>query len=152
MENNTIEKLDKIADIWNNFILEYKFCNNKIKFNDEIKTNYFGDILGYILYYTKNDIDIFTGKKESDFSEIELPIIPITRGLNKNEKDVSYHYELGKLSTKRNIHDFEFFSSLLKSKCDNCKVLIELNYMQENLNNDIEYYCAYKYLRYLLKN
>lgn len=31
MENNTIEKLDKIADIWNNFILEYKFCNNQIQ-------------------------------------------------------------------------------------------------------------------------
>lgn len=30
MENNTIEKLDKIADIWNNFILEYKFCNEVI--------------------------------------------------------------------------------------------------------------------------
>ncbi|MDR6403764.1 MULTISPECIES: hypothetical protein [Chryseobacterium] len=364
MENNAIEKLDKIADIWNNFILEYKFCNNKIKFTDEIKTNYFGDILGYFhdtfslisdipknsdnsskfsfyisflqaiyvqqdfveellyifncnknksdlkddinysknreirnelvghpirkingkfisstlfsyhskndeieylryhidnnysfekvnikiddvikrhinflntyfdliiqkletilikfkkqiqvleknivvqdfetllkiisayfekflesdfiydveslkviysktpdherykyfienfysslkeyIFYTKDDIDIFTGKKGSNFSEIELPIIPTKKNLYK--KEVSYHYELGKLSTKRNIHDFEFFSSLLKSKCDNFEVLAELKYMEENLHRDIEYYCAYKYLKHLLKN
>lgn len=366
MDNNTIEKLDKIADIWNNFILEYKFCNNKIKFTDEIKTNYFGDILGYfhdtfslisdtpknsgnstkfsfyisflqaiyvqqdfieeLLYifncnknksdlkndinysknreirnelvghpirkmngkfisstlfsyhskddeieylryhidnnysfekvnikiddvikrhifflntyfdliikklesiltkfkkqieileenisaqdfetllkiisayfekflesdfiydteslkviyskineherykhfienfysslkeyilYTKDDIDLFTGKKESNFSEIELPMVPIAKSLNQNEKEVSYHYELGKLSTKRDFHDFEFFSSLLKSKCDNNDVLAELQYMEVNLHNDIKYYSAYKYLKWLLKN
>ncbi|ANF49612.1 hypothetical protein A0O34_03190 [Chryseobacterium glaciei] len=364
MENNTIEKLDKISDIWNNFILEYKFCNNKIKFTDEIKTNYFGDILGYFhdtfslisnipknsanstkfsfyisflqaiyvqqdfveellyifncnknksdlkndinysknrdirnelighpirkingkfissalfsyhskddeieylryhidnnysfekvniktddvikrhinfldtyfdliikklesilikfkkqievleenilvqdfetllkiisayfekflesdfiydaeslkiiysktheheryryfienfhsslkeyIFYTKDDIDIFTSKKESNFSEIEFPIIPITKRPNK--EDVSYHYELGKLSTKRNFPDFNFFSSLLKSKCNNSEVLVELEHMERSLHNDIEYYSSYKYLRYLLKN
>lgn len=63
MENNTIEKLDKIADIWNNFILEYKFCNKKIKFNDEIKTNYFGDILGYF-YITPKMILIYSQVKK----------------------------------------------------------------------------------------
>jgi hypothetical protein len=40
-------KLAKIADVWNNFIWEYKFCSRKIKFDDDVKTNYFGDILGY---------------------------------------------------------------------------------------------------------
>lgn len=102
--------------------------------------------------YTKDDIDLFTGKKESNFSEIELPMVPIAKSLNQNEKEVSYHYELGKLSTKRDFHDFEFFSSLLKSKCDNNDVLAELQYMEVNLHNDIEYYSAYKYLKWLLKN
>jgi hypothetical protein len=47
MKTNTKEKLHKIADIWNHFIWEYKFCNSKIKFTEDVRTNYFGDILGY---------------------------------------------------------------------------------------------------------
>jgi hypothetical protein len=40
-------KLDKITDIWNNFILKEEFFQKKINFNDDVKTNYFGDILYY---------------------------------------------------------------------------------------------------------
>lgn len=47
MKSEVKNKLNKIAAIWNNFIWEYKFCNRKIKFTEDIKTNYFGDILGY---------------------------------------------------------------------------------------------------------
>lgn len=43
------EKLSLIADIWNDYILEYKFCNKKIKFSKDVKSNYFGDILRYFL-------------------------------------------------------------------------------------------------------
>lgn len=41
------EKLEKITDAWNNYFWEYKFCQDQIKFTDEIKTNYYGDILSY---------------------------------------------------------------------------------------------------------
>jgi len=59
-------KLDRIADIWNDFIWDYKFCSNKIKFNDEVKTNYFGDILGYF----QDTLDIvFTSKRYSNFTD-----------------------------------------------------------------------------------
>lgn len=54
MKTNVEERLDKIADIWNYFIWDYKFCSSKIKFNDDVKTNYFGDILGYF----KDTLDI----------------------------------------------------------------------------------------------
>lgn len=40
-------KLDKITDIWNEFILKEEFFQRKINFNDDVKTNYFGDILHY---------------------------------------------------------------------------------------------------------
>ncbi|MEH0154478.1 hypothetical protein V6R21_10060 [Limibacter armeniacum] len=40
-------KLYKIESLWNHFIWEYKFCSRKIKFNDDVKTNYLGSILGY---------------------------------------------------------------------------------------------------------
>jgi hypothetical protein len=41
------DKLEKITDAWNNYFWEYKFCQNQIKFTDDIKTNYYGDILSY---------------------------------------------------------------------------------------------------------
>ena len=40
-------KLDKIAEIWNDFILNEKFFQRKINFDSEVETNYFGDILHY---------------------------------------------------------------------------------------------------------
>mgnify|MGYP003641131104 CR=1 FL=1 len=40
-------KLDRIAEIWNCYIWKYKYCNRQIKFNDDLRTNYFGDILNY---------------------------------------------------------------------------------------------------------
>lgn len=40
-------KLDKITDIWNGFVWEYKSIQKQINFNEEVKTNYYGDILGY---------------------------------------------------------------------------------------------------------
>ena len=47
MKDDIKFKLDKIADIWNYFIWDYRYCSSKIKFNDDVKTNYFGDILDY---------------------------------------------------------------------------------------------------------
>ncbi|WP_320048142.1 hypothetical protein [uncultured Ilyobacter sp.] len=40
-------KLDKIAEIWNDFILNEEFFQRKINFDSEVETNYFGDILHY---------------------------------------------------------------------------------------------------------
>jgi len=66
MKSEAEEKLKRIADIWNHFILEYKFCNRKIKFTEDVKSNYFGDILGYFL--DTFDI-IFEEKNPSSFSD-----------------------------------------------------------------------------------
>jgi hypothetical protein len=59
-------KRSKIAYIWNNYILEYKFCNSKIKFTEDVKSNYFGDILNYF----SDTFDIIYGAKKTEvFSE-----------------------------------------------------------------------------------
>lgn len=65
MKAKVEDKLERIADTWNYFIWEYKFCSNKIKFNEDVKTNYFGDILGYF-----NDTleIVFTNNRYSDYS------------------------------------------------------------------------------------
>ncbi len=65
---------------------------------------------------------------------------------------VSYHYELGKLSERRSQSDFDFFSSLLREKCqDKQEVLDELVHMSMNLESDFEYFCAYELIRKILK-
>lgn len=68
------------------------------------------------------------------------------------EQKINYHYELGKLSYRRNFQDFSFFSSLLRDKClDDPLVQEELDHMQENLSDDIEYYSSYYLIRSHLK-
>lgn len=39
--------LDKISDAWNYYFLDYKFCQKKINFTEDVGTNYYGDILSY---------------------------------------------------------------------------------------------------------
>lgn len=54
-------KLDKITEIWNHYFWNYRFLQKKINFNEEVKTNYYGDILSYfndtfdLIYTNKND-------------------------------------------------------------------------------------------------
>jgi len=59
------DKLKRIAKIWNYYILEHKLCSSKIKFTDDVKTNYFGAILGYF----QDTLDIvFTNNKHSNYT------------------------------------------------------------------------------------
>jgi len=44
---NVDKKLEKITNAWNYYFWEFTFCQNQINFTDEIKTNYYGDILSY---------------------------------------------------------------------------------------------------------
>lgn len=58
---------------------------------------------------------------------------------------ISCQYELGKIATNRDILNFNFFANSLRTKCANNQIVIsELKHMENNLNNDIEYYTAYK--------
>lgn len=41
-------KLDRITTIWNDYILESRFCQSRINFTNEVKTNYYGDIMNYL--------------------------------------------------------------------------------------------------------
>lgn len=40
-------RINKIKNIWEHFILEYRFCSSKIKFTEDVQSNYFSDIIGY---------------------------------------------------------------------------------------------------------
>lgn len=101
---------------------------------------------------TKDYIQELIEPKQTKNIKVELPKVEISfsdfssSGKSDNdEQEVSYHYEIGKLGSKRDYHDFEFFSGCLKSKCmDNELVINELEHMENNLSNDIEYYTAFR--------
>jgi hypothetical protein len=96
-------------------------------------------------------IELFEPKKEFKTTNIGIPPININFEVvtkietNEKERPVTYHYELGKIATKRTPMDFEFFGGCLKDKCaENEIVLTELKHMESNMYNDIEYYSAYR--------
>ena len=66
--------LERITDAWNYYFLENKFCQTKINYNDEVKTNYYGDILSYfhdtLSFLCINQAHL--GRKESIFNSISL--------------------------------------------------------------------------------
>jgi hypothetical protein len=110
------------------------------RFNTDLK-NYLND--------TKADIvRLFEPKQTNNFTQesFELPKIEIVFANPSDkplEQKVTYHYEIGKLATKRNPMDFEFFSGFLKSKCqDNRTVMEELKHMELNIFDEIEYYTS----------
>jgi hypothetical protein len=85
----------------------------------------------------------------SQISNVEFPKIDFlftdstATKTNEEEQKTTYHYELGKIATKRNSMDFDFFGGLLRSKCEsNELVLNELNHMESNISNEIEYYTS----------
>lgn len=96
-------------------------------------------------------VKLFEPKKAYEESEFERPIFDIkfadfsTIESMQIERPISYHYELGKIATKRNTMDFNHFGGCLKLKCvDKQIVLNELEHMESNINNEIEYYSAYR--------
>jgi hypothetical protein len=72
------KKLDRISDIWNHYILEYKFCSSKIKFTTDVKSNYFGDILGY---FSDTFPLIYNSKDESTFTDNVGTAIILLQGI-----------------------------------------------------------------------
>lgn len=62
MDSIPKKKLERIAEIWNHYIWKYKFCNKQIKFDDDLRTNYFGDILNYF----SDTFSVFEKKYESN--------------------------------------------------------------------------------------
>lgn len=112
------------------------------KFYEDLKSN---------LKDTKDNIsELIEPKKVYDTIDYEKPIFNIhfvtESDLSKNQpqRTISYNYELGKLATRRNPTDFEFFGGCLKRMClDNELVIKELNHMSKNIGNKIEYYSSY---------
>lgn len=68
------KRLHEITDVWNSYFLNYKYCQSKIKFNTEVESNYYGNILHYLLdtlsFFSK--IKLHENFNESVFQSITL--------------------------------------------------------------------------------
>jgi len=137
----------------NQLLTIYKKKDEHIRYQNVI--NKFNDELKNTLTDSKENImAFFEEEKREEYQKVELPILKFADSSSKNQKplnkDRSYHYELGKLSTKR---EFEMYASFLKKVVEKDeKVAIEIENMRNNIFNDIEYYSSYYLLRNILKN
>lgn len=165
---NVIEKQDfptvlKLVELYFEAIFESDFVYDKKSLLKiyELKAvhqrysnfiNRFYNDLKSAISEKRSSVHEIYNRKKIDYSvpsDKEMPKIEITfsRSSVKEESNKptiqSYHYEIGKIATKRNPMDFDFFGGLLKGKCkDNGLVLNELNYMERNIDNEIEYYTS----------
>ena len=93
------------------------------------------------LIETKNDAYEMLTKQMN----LNIGAIDVNEKKSNDFNTSTYHYELGKLASKNNPRDFKFFADYLKEKCSgNELVMGELEHMEANINNNIEYYCAYR--------
>lgn len=108
---------------------------------------------------TKQNVkELFNRKEKVNYNLQEKPIKIVivdsenTTSRKKNNKKLSFHYEIGKLATQRNKEDFDFFSELLKSNFKKNQLVInELQHMSSNINNEVEYYSSLKLIQKNLK-
>jgi len=126
------------------FVEEYLIeMNSKrsIKKRYEFGVNLFYIELKEVIKNTIADIYEIIGKGQItlNMAEAEDPI----------ENSNNYNYELGKLYEKHPIFNPEYFKRLF---ADDVEICAELENMIENNQSDLEYYCSYEYLRYLIKS
>lgn len=138
-------------------ILEIYEKRNEHKRYRVVYESFLNDLKRRITQLQEYCISVFSRPVFSD-DHIELPLfddnynlINMPRKIKAGREKESYHYELGKLSTKRQPRDFEFFSGFLKAKCKDETVLYELERMKDYLDNDVEYLSSHKLISKILK-
>ena len=139
-------------------IMEIYEKKNQHKRYSIVYESFLKDLKKYISEMQENCNSIFTNLIFTD-NLIELPLfddefnlIKIPIKIKAGRKKESYHYELGKLSTKRQPKEFDFFSGFIKAKCSNKTVLFELERMRNYLDNDVEYLSSHKLITRILKD
>lgn len=148
---------EKILD--SSYLYEPKYLIESFKRKDEHKRyqnnlDQFISDLNHWIFETLRDLE-YTFQKRKHLKQKPEINTSIFKQFNKkvSKQKLSYHYELGKLSYKREYSDFQFFGGLLKDKClNNNEVLIELEHMKNNLQNDMEYHCSLKLIRKILED
>jgi len=168
IDNKDFSEILKIVSVFYESIFEYDFIYNKESLlkiysrkeehprYQNLIDKFYNDLRASLKEKKEYSIKLFEPKKTNVTFNIEKPLFEVndiikfvdfsTQTPNDNiERPVTYDYELGKLATRRDRENFDFFSGCLRSKCsDNQLVLDELEHMKLNIYNDIEYYSAYR--------
>ncbi|PKB15258.1 hypothetical protein [Flavobacterium sp. 5] len=175
LNSKSFEELLNILTVFYETIFKYDFIYDKESLlniysrKDEhrryqnIIDNFYRDLKSSLKEKKEYAIEVFEPNKIFEEFEIERPEFDIkiikfidasTRTkTEKTEIPVTYNYELGKIATKRNIIDFRHFGGTLKRKCaENQTVLNELEHMELNIDDEIEYFSAFKLIWNELNN
>ncbi|OWY24869.1 hypothetical protein C7N43_15625 [Sphingobacteriales bacterium UPWRP_1] len=107
----------------------------------EFVLNLFVDELKKMIKYTTDDIRDITGDNIANF-EIKFSI-------NLIESNFDFDYELGKLQDRHPVFNPQYFKKLFP---DDMEICAELENMEVNIHSNLEYYCSYEYLIYLIRS
>jgi len=164
IDKKSFNEILKISSVYYESIFTYDFIYDKESLEkiyvrkDEHKRyqnlidKFYYDLKSSLREKKEYVIELFEPKREIKNNNIEKLIFGITKLVDVRkskdtdaERPATYHYELGKIATRRNPMDFSFFGGCLKRKCaENKIVLNELEHMESNIYNDIEYFTAYR--------
>lgn len=157
LTSQTYEHMFELNYLYNVKCLKecYKRKDEHVRY--QYVVDFFKKELSQCLIDTHSDIQrlISDIKLEKETTEsIETPQIEIRffdssdNSILKNKKPRDYRYEIGKLHGKHPIYGVSYFKGLFK---DNPKIIVELDNMEFNMHNDLEYYSSFEYLTYLIK-
>ncbi|MCD6245453.1 hypothetical protein J7J58_00970, partial [candidate division WOR-3 bacterium] len=130
-------------------------CKKREKEHERYKyaVNHFLIDLKLGIQETKSDIFNYNtkiiGKKEGNKISHEICVVFTDSGKEdiKIHEQKNYNYIMEKLYSKQIKYDFSYIENKFK---DYPNMLEEINNMKININNDLEYYASYNYLRSLL--
>lgn len=151
----SFEYILKFNYLYTNDIL--KECHKRQK--EHIRYKFAVDLflteLSNHLIESQNNIDELIKERKNDpkkYDKIEPPLfIPnFVIGKDKTLKrkiKTDFTYELGKLHGKHPVITIDYFK---RNFSTNNKIMAELNNMEDNYDNVLEYYCSFEYLRKLI--
>jgi hypothetical protein len=162
IDNKNFEELLNILSIFFESIFKYDFIYDKesllviyarkdehIRYQNLID-KFYDDLKSSLKEKKEYSIKLLEPRREILKQEIPKINIQFVNDIssietNHDKRPLTYHYELSKIASKRNPMDFNHFGGLLKRKCkENQMVLAELEHMELNIYNEIEYYTAYR--------
>lgn len=165
IENNiTFEKILKQTETAFEYVLKFNHlytrtylleCNNRRNEHPRYKfviDMFLKELLAGI-NETKNDISAFIKEKDlgpPKYNKTPTPEIYFDTVISSKQKKIKksdYTYELGKLHERHPIFTIDYFKDVFKTKK---KIISELENMDSNFNNDLEYFSSYEYLRKLI--
>ncbi|RIV32849.1 hypothetical protein D2V08_10485 [Flagellimonas lutimaris] len=153
MKEEVRYKLDRIADIWNHFIWEYDFFKRKIKFTPEVRTNYFGDILGYFqdtfdIIFSDGESNSYSGRFSNQISLlqsiyvqqdfIEELLLIFKCGIEKGDLKKDFNYSINREIRNELVghpirkHNGQFISSFLFGYNGGSDKIVYLRYHKDN--------------------
>lgn len=167
IDSKSFEDILNILSVFYESIFKYDFIYDKESllniYSRKNEHRRYQNLIDKFYYDLKNSlkekkeyaIKIFEPNKVYKISETEKPIFDINDlkfidtstsiQIEHIERPITYHYELGKIATKRNPMDFSHFGGYLKIKCANNRIVLdELEHMESNIYEEIEYYSAYR--------